>query len=152
MTSDATLQNLSEPLLPPAPAMSRKQPQSQQQHDEADCKSQSQYQALTIASTPGVVSSDEADAPVGGIDPSLLLQWQMKINGFVLAIILFFSATCTLLIGVSLSILSRSFLGQSLITHQLFIIPGGPFGVEPSLKAAENLYAIIGFARPICNL
>jgi len=39
-----------------------------------------------------------------------------KLNGFALAIILFFNAS------------------------------GGPFGVEPSLKAAGNLYAIIGFA------
>lgn len=116
MTSDATLPNLTVPLLPSAPVSSQKQPQSQQHHDEDDCESQSHSQASTVASTSGVVSSDEADAAAGGIDPSSSSQRQTKINGFVLAIILFFNAS------------------------------GGPFGVEPSLKAAGNLYAIIGFA------
>ncbi|KAL3759065.1 hypothetical protein ACHAWU_008674 [Discostella pseudostelligera] len=109
MASD-TFPNLSEPLLPPAPAS-----QQQDDDDEADCESQSPTQASTIASTSRVASSDEADA-AGGIDPLLSSQSKTKMNGFVLAVILFFNAS------------------------------GGPFGIEPSLKAAGNLYAIIGFA------
>lgn len=40
-------------------------------------------------------------------------------------------------------------LSYSLLFYRLllFRLPtGGPFGIEPSLKAAGNLYAIIGFA------
>lgn len=40
-------------------------------------------------------------------------------------------------------------LSYSLLFYRLLLsrLPtGGPFGIEPSLKAAGNLYAIIGFA------
>jgi hypothetical protein len=106
MTSDAPLPNLSEPLLPPAPASSQKQP------DEADCESQSHSLSSTVESTSSrVVLSDEADAAAGGIDPSASSQRQTKMNGFVLAIILFFNASGMSLIGLlTLSIiLSTSF-------------------------------------------
>ena len=89
MASD-TFPNLSEPLLT----------SQLQQHDDddddadADCESQSPTQSSTVASTSRVASSDEADA-AGGIDPSSSSQRRTKMNGFVLAVILFFNASGT---------------------------------------------------------
>ena len=88
MASD-TFPNLSEPLLT----------SQLQQHDDddddadADCESQSPTQSSTVASTSRVASSDEADA-AGGIDSSSSSsQRRTKMNGFVLAVILFFNAS-----------------------------------------------------------
>ncbi|KAL7539373.1 hypothetical protein ACHAXR_009222 [Thalassiosira sp. AJA248-18] len=61
-------------------------------------------------------SGDEADAAPRGKPSSSQLDQPKLLSSFVLTVILFFNAA------------------------------GGPFGVEPSLKAAGNLYAIIGFA------
>ena len=58
---------------------------------------------------------NDADAAAGGMKRiSSSQQPQKKISAFVLAVIIFFNAS------------------------------GGPFGIEPTLKAAGNLYAIIG--------
>jgi hypothetical protein len=97
MTSESTFpanRSLSEPLLPPAapPAL---QKQHQQRHDEDDCESQSQSQTSTVAGTSrGTTTGDEADAAAGGMDPtSSSSQRQTRMNGFVLAVILFFNAS-----------------------------------------------------------
>jgi hypothetical protein len=58
---------------------------------------------------------NDADAAAGGMKRIASSQQpQKKISAFVLAVIIFFNAS------------------------------GGPFGIEPTLKAAGNLYAIIG--------
>ena len=109
-------------------------------------------------------AADEADAAAGGLRPSQT-QPQSKLTGFVLAVILFFNAAgewrshhiCTSY-AHNLHIIRT--IAMHPLTHltshtpnfdplqhlQPQFIPGGPFGVEPSLKAAGNLYAIIGFA------
>lgn len=67
--------------------------------------------------TSSQCSKSEADAAGGGLKSSSIMQPSAsKLSSFTLAVILFFNAA------------------------------GGPFGTEPSLKAAGNLYAIIGFA------
>ena len=75
----------------------------------------------TLAASSTTLNDDcnDADAAGGGIKQSTSTQHntnQKKISGFVLAIIVFFNAC------------------------------GGPFGIEPALKAAGNLYAIIGIS------
>jgi len=77
---------------------------------------------LATSSTTLLDDCNDADAAAGGgINQSSTSKQnnhtnQKKISGFVLAIIVFFNAC------------------------------GGPFGIEPALKAAGNLYAIIGIS------
>jgi len=128
--------NLSEPLLPPAPAS-----QQQDDDDEADCESQSPTQASTIASTSRVASSDEADA-AGGIDPLLSSQSKTKMNGFVLAVILFFNAS-------GMSLMCR--LLETNYVELLIIILSSPPLPTPDRWALWNWTILKSSWKFVCN-
>lgn len=134
MDCDAISQELNEPLI-----------QRASHHDE-DSESLFQSQATTVASSSRVEPRDEADA-AGGID-TLSSQPKAKMNGFVLAVMIFFNASGMppRVISFLVPSIGKHLLSKLTVLFHSSIAAGGPFGVEPSLKAAGNLYAIIGFA------
>lgn len=69
-----------------------------------------------VSGSPQLVTREDEAGVVASIESSSHSPIDSSLTGFVLAVMIFFNAA------------------------------GGPFGVEPSLKAAGNLYAIIGFA------
>lgn len=147
MTSDSDISaQLSEPLLTAVP---HKQHQPQLHHDEADCESQSHSQASTAADSSRVISGDEADAAAGGLDPASSSQRQQtKMNGFVLAVILFFNASGTC-ITTSFSESRTIICGE---THHSSIVPFssqqvGPLELNHPLKLLEIYTQLLDLRR-----